>query len=71
MAIAVTRKTATATKDLMLSLAIPQRPCPLVHPFPSLVPKPTSRPAKAYPKYDVAETIWLEGPKGVKELLVS
>jgi hypothetical protein len=36
---------ATATKDLYDSLGNPQTPCPLVQPFPSLVPTPTRNPA--------------------------
>ena len=40
----------TATNDLLLSLDNPHNPCPLVHPLPNLVPKPTNRPARAYPK---------------------
>lgn len=32
----------------------PQSPCPLVHPFPSLVPNPTRNPATTYPSVDTA-----------------
>jgi hypothetical protein len=35
----------TAQIDLIESLAIPQRPCPLVHPDPRVVPMPTKLPA--------------------------
>ena len=38
--------TNTAMIDLVLNLGSPQRPCPLVQPLPSFVPKPTKRPAK-------------------------
>lgn len=44
------KKIPTATKDLILSLANPHNPCPLVQPFPNLVPKPTRSPARAKPK---------------------
>jgi len=47
MAIAVKRKIHTATIERMLNLGIPHKPCPLVHPLPSFVPKPTSNPANA------------------------
>ncbi len=40
------RNTSTATIDRVLNLGRPQRPCPLVQPLPSFVPKPTKRPAK-------------------------
>mgnify|MGYP003591157208 FL=1 len=39
----------TATKDLSDNLGNPHTPCPLVHPFPNFVPKPTNNPAKAAP----------------------
>lgn len=57
MPIAVVRKTATATNDLILNLDMPHKPCPLVHPFPIFVPNPTSNPATAYPIYDVCAAI--------------
>ncbi len=50
MPIADVRNVLTATYDLILRRGNPQRPCPLVHPFPNLVPNPTNNPAKAYPK---------------------
>lgn len=43
------RNDSTATIDLMLNLANPQSPCPLVHPFDSFVPIPTKIPARANP----------------------
>ena len=42
-------KQATASMDRMEKRGIPQTPWPLVHPFPSLVPKPTKNPAKIDP----------------------
>ncbi len=39
----------TATKDLILKRGRPQSPCPLVHPLPNLVPKPTKKPASTKP----------------------
>ena len=39
-------KISVAVMDLGDSLAIPQTPCPLVHPLPRLVPKPTRSPAR-------------------------
>lgn len=60
----------TATNDLMLSLGRPHSPWPLVHPLPSLVPKPTKSPASANPKKDVWSDILFLGPKGVKPLNV-
>lgn len=43
----------TATIDLMLNLASPHSPWPLVHPFESFVPIPTRIPAKANPSWEV------------------
>ena len=51
-------KQKTATKDRIENLGSPQTPisinkselpCPLVQPFPSLVPKPTQNPANIKP----------------------
>lgn len=44
-AIAVNKNTITAVNDLKENLGKPQRPWPLVHPFPSSVPTPTRNPA--------------------------
>ena len=38
-------KTAVATRERVESRAMPQMPCPDVHPFASRVPKPTRSPA--------------------------
>ncbi len=57
MPIAVHKKTQTAIKDRILKRGKPHKPCPLVHPFEVLVPKPTNSPAKAYPIYEVCEAI--------------
>jgi hypothetical protein len=65
------RKQNTATKERLLRRATPQRPCPLVHPFPSLVPKPTGSPANPYPMYDVPLVMFCSAPNGVKLLTVS
>ena len=43
----------TATKDLILNLAKPHSPWPLVHPLDNFVPKPTNTPAKANPSWEV------------------
>ena len=48
---------ATATIDLSDSLGNPHTPCPLVHPFPNLVPNPTKNPATAAPKYPILEML--------------
>ena len=50
MTIAVIRKMQTATKDLRLKRGNPHNPCPLVHPFDSLVPKPTRNPETMNPR---------------------
>ena len=42
---AVVMNTAVATSERRESRANPQTPCPLVHPLPSRVPKPTRSPA--------------------------
>lgn len=55
----------TATNDLILNLASPQRPCPLVHPFDNFVPNPTRMPAKANPNWEVEIVIYDSGPNGV------
>lgn len=47
--IANVMKMPTATKDLGFNLARPITPCPLVQPFYSLDPRPTSNPAKINP----------------------
>lgn len=60
----VAKKVQTATKDRRLSLGIPHNPCPLVHPLLSLVPKPTSKPARPNPNRDVPAVISSTGPKG-------
>lgn len=41
---AVDKKTRTAANDLKENLGMPQSPCPLVQPFDSSVPIPTSIP---------------------------
>jgi hypothetical protein len=62
--IAVHKNVPTATNDLMLSLAIPQSPWPLVQPLLNLVPNPTNSPANANPGYVVHWAIYCSGPKG-------
>lgn len=52
MPIPAVKKSPTATIDLLLNLGKPHKPCPLVHPFPNLVPNPTSNPDKMYPITD-------------------
>jgi len=44
-------KVAVATIDRGESRLMPHTPCPLVHPLPSLVPKPTRSPAAASTQY--------------------
>ena len=66
--IAVNKNIETATNDLRLNLAIPQSPCPLVHPLPSLVPNPTRKPARAKPGKVVGVVIYFSGPKGSNPL---
>lgn len=61
-------KVITATKERILNLASPHNPCPLVHPFDSLVPNPTSSPARANPNCDVDTVIRAYGPNGVNLL---
>jgi hypothetical protein len=53
----VAMKQLTATKERTDSLGKPQTPCPLVHPFPSFVPKPTKSPADANPMMPGSPTI--------------
>ena len=45
----VTMNVQTATIDRLLRRAMPQMPCPEVHPFPRRVPKPDKNPAIKYP----------------------
>ena len=66
VAMAVTRKTTTEAIDLTESLGIPQSPWPLVHPFDSSVPTPTSSPATM--RWEVAVEVsspsWSKGRVG-------
>ena len=50
--IAVPRNVATDTKDRRLNRAIPQTPCPVVQPDPSVVPKATRNPPSTYAAID-------------------
>lgn len=45
----VIMKVHTAAIERVLTRAIPHTPCPVVHPLPSRVPKPTRPPARTYP----------------------
>ena len=44
MTIADSRNIAVATIERIENLEIPQTPCPLVQPFPTLTPMPTNKP---------------------------
>lgn len=43
----------TATNDLIDSLGNPHTPCPLVHPLPIFVPKPTRNPLIIHPAHPI------------------
>lgn len=50
-------KQLTATIDLGANLGNPHTPCPLVHPFPILVPNPTQNPAITEPPHPICVRI--------------
>jgi len=58
-------KLATATIDLTENLGNPHTPWPLVHPFPSLVPKPTRNPAIADPMNPILDNVSRESNAGL------
>ena len=59
-----------ATMDLLLNLGSPQTPCPLVHPFAILAPKPTRNPAIINPGKDKSPTYFEVVSKNVGESTV-
>lgn len=48
----------TATIDLIDNLGNPHTPCPLVHPFPIFVPKPTKNPLITHPAQPIPVNIY-------------
>mmetsp|Transcript_14491 Transcript_14491/g.10446 ORF Transcript_14491/g.10446 Transcript_14491/m.10446 type:complete len:137 (-) Transcript_14491:13-423(-) len=62
-------KVQVPTKDRRDKREIPHTPCPLVHPFPSLVPTPTSSPPMIHPYHARKVSLNTTGSKNVKVVL--
>lgn len=55
-------KETVAAIDLIENLLIPHIPWPLVHPFPTLVPKPTNKPPKIIKSVESVKTLTISFP---------
>lgn len=71
MPIYLVRNVSVATMLRLDNRGRPQSPCPLVHPLPSLVPKPTRNPATTYPREDKAGApFWSRPAMGVGSVIL-